>query len=125
MITEFFTRLALAPGTPCPNNSFLGFPTWYKYLEGSYDDSSKLCAPHLSGLSDIWLIVAAVIEILLRVAVLVAVVGIIYGGFSYITSQGEPDKTSKARMTIINAAGGMVIAILATVIVSFIAGSIK
>lgn len=124
MITQLLTHLALAPGTPCSNNSFLGFPTWYKYLQGTYDDASKLCSPHLSGLSDVWLIVAAVIEILLRVAVLVAVIGVIYGGFSYITSQGEPDKTARARMTIINAAGGMVVAILATAVVSFVAGSI-
>lgn len=104
------------------SSSFLGFPTWYKYL--TLKDVNGLCTPTLTGLSDVWLIVAAVIEILLRIATLVAIVGVIYGGFNYITSQGEPDKTTKARMTIINAVGGLVIAIMASVIVGFVAGSI-
>lgn len=108
----------------CQGGGFLGFPTWYKYLEGT-TDSSGLCSPKVSALSDVWLIAAAVIEILLRIAVLAAIAGIIYGGFNYMTSQGEPDKTAKARGTLINAAGGMIVAILATAIVAFIAGSIK
>jgi hypothetical protein len=108
----------------CPGGSFFGFPTWYKYLEQVKESTSGLCTPQMSSLSDVWLIVAAVIEILLRVAVLIAIAGVIYGGFNYITSQGEPDKTARARTTIINAVGGMLVAIIASAIVSFIAGSI-
>ncbi len=117
MIQEYLSHFAAS----CTGGGFLGFPTWYKYLEGT-TATNGLCAPSVRALSDVWLIGAAVIEILLRIAVLVAVIGIVYGGFNYITSQGEPDKTAKARSTIINAAGGMVVAILATAIVSFIAG---
>ena len=110
----------------CSNGtSFFGFPRWDEYLPGVTDSTSHLCSPQISGLSDIWLIVAAIIEILLRVAALVAVAFVIYGGFSYITSQGEPDKTTQARMTIINALAGLIIAVLAAVIVGFIAGSIS
>ena len=120
MIHEVLSYVA----TSCSDGgSFLGFPTWYKYLDGV--TINNVCSPKVTALSDVWLIVAAVIEILLRIAVLAAVFVIVYGGFSYTTSQGEPDKTAKARSTIINGAGGLVIAIMATAAVSFIAGSVK
>lgn len=103
-------------GGTCGTN-FLAFPTWYHYLGCSADIS-------ISSLNDIWLIVAAIIEILLRVSSLVAIAFIIYGGFQYLTSQGEPDKTNRARQTLMNAVIGLIIAILAAVIVNFIASSI-
>lgn len=105
-----------------PTQGFLGFPTWYKYLDGVKDSTTGVCGPQLSALSDVWLVIAALIEIMLRVAALMAVAFVIYGGVSYMTSQGEPDKTSKARHTIINALIGLVIAITAGVLVGFIAG---
>jgi hypothetical protein len=104
--------------------SFLLFPRWYEYLSGIYD-ANGVCTPQLSGINDIWLVVAAVIEILLRVAAIVAMAMVIYGGILYATSQGSPDQTSKAKSTILNAIVGLVIAIGAAVIVSFIAGSIS
>lgn len=99
--------------------SFFGFPTWYEYLK-----VDSTCAPSISGINDVWLIVAAGIEILLRVAALVAIGFVIYGGIQYVTSQAQPDKTAKAQGTIINALVGLIIAILAAVIINFIAGSI-
>lgn len=111
-------------GDACSGGNFLGFPTWYHYLNGITDAATKVCTPELQGLNDIWLIVAAIIEIMLRIAALVAVVFIIYGGFEYITSQAEPDKTKRAKSTIINAVVGLIIAIMASVIVNFIARSI-
>lgn len=100
------------------------FPTWYEYLPGTVDAQGK-CTPSLAHLSDIWLIVAAVIDILLRLASLAAVVFIIYGGVLYATSQSSPEQTSQAKSTIINALIGLVLSISAAVIVSFIAGSFK
>lgn len=94
------------------------FPTWYEYL------SCTNSQPQLTNINDVWLIVAAVIEILLRVAALVAVGIIIYAGIQYSTSQGNPETTGKALNTLISAAAGLAICILAAVIVTFIAGSI-
>lgn len=108
----------------CGGGSFLGFPTWYHYLQSS-TDANGLCSPKLNGLSDIWLIVAAVIEIILRVAAIAAVIFVIYGSVSLITSQGEPDKTTKARNTIVNALIGLAISVMSAAIVSFIAKSIS
>lgn len=117
-------------GDPCkiPGSlihSIFGFPTWYKYLSGT--EQSGVCTANvqIQGLNDIWLIVAAVIEILLRIAALAAIGFVIAGGFQYVTSQGEPEKTNHARSTIINALVGLVIAIMAATIVNFIAGSIS
>lgn len=107
-------------------NGFLGFPTWYKYLDQQtvLDPTSSVdvCNAKLNGIQDIWLIVAAVIELMLRVATLVAIGFIIYGGVQYVISQGAPDKTKKSEQTVINAIVGLVISIVAAAIVSFVAG---
>ena len=98
---------------------FLGFPTWYQYLPQNGGN------PSITGINDIWLIVAAVVDILLHVAALVAVVMIIYGGFEFIISQGDAERAKSARSTIINGLIGLVIAVAAATLVSFIAGRFK
>lgn len=108
-------------GAPCAGGDFLGFPKWYKYLDGT-TTANGLCSPRLTGLSDIYLIVAAVIEVLLRISALLAVAYIIFGGIEYIMSQGEPEKTTKARKTITNALIGLFISIFAAATVAFFAG---
>ena len=108
-----------AAAAACKTSGLLGFPYWYEYIA-----KPPACQPALTSLSDIWLIGAAILEILLRVAAIAAVVYLMYGGVTYVTSQGEPDKTQKAKMTIINAVGGLAVAISATALVAFIAGRI-
>lgn len=49
---------------------------------------------------------------------------VIYGGFKFVVSDGEPDKIAKARQTIIYAIIGLIIAISAEVIVTFTIGRI-
>jgi len=109
--------------TPCDlkGGSFLSFPSWYKYLNG-IEDTNKACIPQIKALTDIWLIVAAVLDILLRFASILAIVIIIYGGVRFIMSQGEPDQTAKARETIFNALIGLVISVVAAFVVNFVAG---
>lgn len=102
-----------------PSSNFLSFPTWYEYL---CLNSSK--HPVITNLTDIWLIVAAIIDILLRVGAILAVIFIIYGGIKYITSQGSPEQTNAAKNTILNAVIGLIVTILASVVVGFIAGAI-
>lgn len=105
--------------------SFFSFPTWYKYLGG--EEIADKCSVIFSFPDDIGKILLAVVEILLRVAGLVAVGFVIYGGFQYILYQGDknfqgvPEKANAARSTIINALIGVVIATVATVAVSFVA----
>lgn len=92
-------------------------PTWYKYLEFSPD-----CTVKITKIDDFLKIGGAVIEILLRLSALAAVGFIIFGGFRFITSMGDPEGIKNARNTIINAVIGLVLAIVSTTIVSFIAG---
>ncbi len=126
MIIANILTVFAAVGDKCnPNGGGLfGFPHWYAYLEGSRDANGK-CIPAFGSLSDTWLIVAAIIEILLRVAALAAIAMVIYGGFQYATSEGQPEKTGRAKSTIVDALVGLAIAVLAAFIVTFIAGSIK
>lgn len=89
-------------------------PTWYEYLPRTN------CAPALHSITDVWLIVAAITEILLRIATLAAIAFVIYGGILYATSQGG-DQTTQARNTIVNALIGLVLSISAGLIIAFLA----
>lgn len=65
-------------------------------------------------------IIKSLINTLSIVIGAVAVVMIIVGGFRFITSGGDADGTKKARNTIIYAAAGLVVVILAQSIVYFV-----
>ena len=107
----------------CSNDqSFFGIPTWHKYLNKIEADSDGIhgCRAKLEGIGDIWLVVIAVIDILIRVAALVAFAMIVTGGVRYMLAQGEPDKLQQAKQTIINAAIGLAISISAAILVAFI-----
>lgn len=120
MIRDFFLEHYLRFAATCDGGNFLGLPKWYKYLDG--EGTGVDCTPTISGINDIWLIVMAVIEILLRIVVLVAIGYVVYGGIRFITSRGNPDKINSARNTLQDALIGLIIAVAATAGVSFIAG---
>lgn len=103
----------------CRSKSFFGFPSWNQYLHTHAD---RKCAPHLTGLNDIWLIGLAVIDILLRIAILAAIGFVLYAGIKYTASRGNPDKTESAKKTLEDALIGLVIAVVATAFVTFLAG---
>lgn len=100
----------------CNVSGPLDFPTWYTYLPCASNGQ-----PELNAILDIWLILAAIIEILLRIAALLAVGYVIYGGIQFITSQGEPEKIAHARGTVLNAIIGLIIAVISAAVVSYIA----
>jgi hypothetical protein len=96
----------------------LGFPTWYKYLNPQVvGGECKIDAPFPESIGKILL---AVFEILLRLAGVLAIIFTIWGGFQYILSQGEPERSSQARSSIINALIGLAIAISAVAIVNLV-----
>ncbi len=120
---DFLTENLIRFSATCTGGTFLGFPKWYKYLGGQ--GSGADCVPTLTGLNDIWLIVLAIIEMLLRLAAIAAIVFIVYAGIRFITARGNPDKINSARTAIQDALVGLVIAIVATALVSFVAGRIN
>lgn len=135
MISPLSKILAVYPSS-CPNHSFFGLVPWYHYLpSGDFIDSSGKASCNITNFtflpthsittgvnvtSDIPLVLVAVVDDLLRVAGLVAIGFIIYGGFQYVGSQGSPDKTSRAQNTITDALIGLAVAIVAISAVSFL-----
>ena len=119
MFESFLTLFAAG----CRPSNFLGLVPWYKYLEVGPKDGNPCAVLNFQVLgsgSDIPLLLLALVDNLLRIAGLIAVIFVIYGGIMYATSQGSPDQTAKAQTTIISALAGLVIAIIAVTFVSFI-----
>lgn len=102
----------------CPPGVFLTFPTWYKGLP--QDPTS--CAVKIAALNDIWVIVLNLVEILLQVSGYVAAGFIIWGGFKYMKSQGNPQNIASAKSTIMDASIGLGIALSSVAIVRYVAG---
>lgn len=111
------TPLADTAGAACRERVFT-FPTWYN---GVVDSG---CDIKIDKLNDFWVIVMNFVEILLQLVAYVAAGYIIWGGFKYIKSEGDPGKISEAKAAIMNAIIGLVIALASVAIVQFIQGRI-
>jgi len=133
-----------AGSSGCTKNTFLGLVPWYQYLnlqEVPTDDTSGagsgVC--QITNFNDAYqgsdgadkslnpflLVGLAIVDDLLRIAALVAVGYVIYGGFNYMTSNGSPDGTKRAQQTIINALVGLALAVTAAAIVAFIGNKLS
>jgi hypothetical protein len=123
------TTAPKAKGVCEPDKELFGFPVWYKYLaqqiETDPETNAQSCHVAFQNIWDVWLIVAAVVEMMLRLAMIAAIIFVLVGGVTYIRSQGEPETTKKALKTIINALIGLVISIAATAMVAYVAGKFK
>jgi len=64
--------------------------------------------------------IQGILNVVISVLGLIAVIMIIMGGFTYITSAGDTAKLTKARNTIMYGVIGLVIAVLAFAIVNFV-----
>ncbi len=104
--------------------TFLGLIPWYQYLNvGSppnCDIQHFTIFPGSGNSSDVPLVLVAIIDDLLRIAGMVAVAFVIVGAVKYIMSQGNPEDTSSAQATIINALVGLAITVVAVAMVSFL-----
>lgn len=108
-----------ASGSCDSDSNFLGFPTWHRGLTGpppdcsitipAGGDSVKTTGDSLANF--IWKIVLNVIEIALRIVAFVAVGYILYGGFTYLTANGSPDKAAKGLSLVTNSVIGLIITI--------------
>lgn len=123
----------LVPGTG--GITFEILTPWYKYLDGeevtstdSAGNERTNCRPTFTDdtiAETVTKVGIAVIELLTRLAALVALGFIIWGGIQYITSQGEPEGLSGAKNTITNAIIGLIIAIIAVGLVQFIGNAVS
>lgn len=65
--------------------------------------------------------VQEVINIILFALGIIAVIMIVYGGFRFVSSSGDPGQVKTARDTVMYAAIGLIVALLAYAIVNFVA----
>lgn len=70
-------------------------------------------------------IIAGMIQWTIAMGGVVAVIFIVYGGISYITSNGDSNKLQKSKNTITYALIGLAIVILAEIITAFVTGLIN
>lgn len=119
IIASWISTKFAAVEAACATNTFFGFPHWYEYLDvKKVNGTCQVLDFEIPG--DLLLVGLAVVDMLLRLAGMVAIGFAVYGAIKYITSQGEPDGVKQAQHTITNALIGVVIALLAAAIVSFI-----
>lgn len=122
-LMQFF---AAAPGC---SKTFLGLKPWFHYLPTTAAPDCSIrrfnVLPNGSQSSDIPLVLLVLVDDLIRIAGLVAVIFIIYGGVQYATSQGNADQAQRAQSTIINALIGLVLAIIAVATVAFVGRAIS
>ena len=91
----------------------------------SQNSTSELCQGYKEGSTSpdndnpIIKIIRAVINIMLYAAGALAVFFVMFGGFKYITSAGDPQKAASGRQTILYALVGLVVVIIAVPLVSW------
>ena len=119
----FMLQSGTVHAAPKECRSKFGIPTWYRYLPTNGDCEVKNDSS--SRTKTIPLIILGFIDIALWLAGLLAVVMIIWGGYLFLLSNGDPGKIANGRNTILNAVIGLIIAILASQIVKFIASKLS
>ena len=77
-----------------------------------------------SNKADLMGVVNTIINVIIGIVGFVAVIMMIMGGISFITSQGDSAKVTKARNTILYGVVGLVVALLAFAIVNFVLKSV-
>ena len=90
-------------------------------VPGLYDGLCGANGVEFTTLSDIWIVIANVVRILVALGGVFAVIFIIVGGIFYIISAGDPTQTKRAKEIIKQAITGLVIMLLAYPVITFIA----
>ena len=126
MITSLFGGMVAASPTASAacTTRFLSIPAWYDGLtKGS---NCELKSPkEVGGIEAyIWKIALNVLNIILQLVAYISIGFIMYGGFMYLTSGGEPNRNTAGRKIITNAVVGLVLSFFSVAIVSLIAGNI-
>ncbi len=70
-------------------------------------------------------IITTIINVMLFIAAALAVIMIIYGGIRYITAHGDEKQVKVAKDTIVYSVAGLIIAIIAYALVTFIFNRFK
>ncbi|MEX0932017.1 MAG: hypothetical protein WDZ81_00225 [Candidatus Saccharimonadales bacterium] len=107
----------------CTSNTLFGVPHWARGLD--FDAAAAVadeCNIINFALSDIWLVVANIVQMILGFAGYLAVVMLLVGAIVYMASGGNPEGAKKAKSIISAAVAGLIISLLAVTIINFIVG---
>ncbi len=107
-----------------PANAAIYCPDGEVLTEGSLADCTTHGANNASNQDNLTDTINTIINVVLGVVGFLAVAMIILGGISYVTSQGDASKTTKARNTILYGVIGLVVALLAFAIVNFVLANV-
>lgn len=104
----------------CGVNGVLGFKPWYAGLckEGTTEIATPAQGDEVGLARFVWTIVLNVLVDLTVVIGYLALGFVIYGGYLYIMSQGDPGRAMRGKKTLMNAIIGTVIALSASVAVN-------
>lgn len=91
-----------------------GLSTMNEFVSGANDGNK----------TDLMEVLKVVINVVIGVVGLIAVAMIVVGGINFTTSQGDPQKTKKAKDTILYGVIGLVVALLAFAVVNFVLTSV-
>lgn len=119
-VTVMSMPAAAAPASHnknCGVNGFLGLRPWY-YGLCNENNEVKDPANENELKSFVWTIILNILVDLLLIVGYASMIFIIYGGYQFITSQGDPAKTASGKKTLTSAVIGAVIALSASVIVN-------
>ena len=127
------TVVAPAPAEAAEDNTkscgmpgFLGLRPWYYGLcEGGDGTSIKEPTNEDEMKAFVWTIILNILVDLLVIVGYASMIFIIYGGYQFIMSQGDPGKTRSATQTIIYAVVGLIVVLMAAAITSLVTGSVS
>jgi len=105
----------------CGGN-ILTLKPWYDGLP--MDGDCTIQSPTSDTMSSfIWRIALNIVDDILQIAGYVAFGFVVFGGFLYMTSTGQPEKATRARKTITYGLIGVVVAMSAVLLVNVIAST--
>jgi len=105
----------------CNKSTFIFLPHWWEYLKvDPKGDALGQCSFIFNFPNDLLAVGLGILDILLRLAGFVAVISIIYAGIQHLFTGGNPEKAAAARKRILSSLVGLVIALIATALVTFI-----
>lgn len=115
LLATMNTTSVSAAGVSC-SSRILTLPCWYRGLPA--DSNGQ---PKIDSFNNLTIIGANILDMMLQLIGYIAVGFIIWGGFKFMLSEGNTDKTAAARKTIINACVGLIISLASVAIVNFVA----
>lgn len=115
---SFATSSVWADGENKCGGDFLGFRPWYAGLCDESTGEIKAISDESELTKFVWTIVLNVSYDISLAAGFIAVAMVIFSGYKYIMSQGDPGKMMSAKQSLMSAIIGVIITMGATVIVN-------